>query len=152
MCTVKGGKKWEQYLRGRVGNVSPHSPPQTPDLGGIWEGRRAAATLDALWSGWSEGRKERVGEKRPARAQDIGLVAPARLARQHCRVSACGATGRFMSSPTRRSAGSGRQHGHPVAPHALARQRLSVATGKLERPNGLLPANKNQYKLKLKYY
>jgi hypothetical protein len=96
----------------------PLFPLKTPDLGGSG-GRRPTATLDALWSGWSEGRKGRVGEKGLARAQDIGLVAPARLARQ----SACGATGRATSSPTRRSAGSGRQRGHPVAPHALARQR-----------------------------
>ena len=60
----------------------PLSTSKTPDLGGgIWGGGRRRP-LDALWSGWSEGRKGRVGEKRPARAQDIGLVAPARLARQ----------------------------------------------------------------------
>ena len=134
---------------GKGGERSPHPPKRRiwGDLGGGGGRRRP---LDALWSGWSEGRKERVGEKRPARAQDIGLVAPARLARQHCRASACGATGRSTSSPTRRSAGSGRQRGHPVAPHALARQRLSVVPGQVARPNGLLPANKTQYGLKLK--
>ena len=68
-------------------NVSPHFfPLKTLDLGGS-----RGATLDALWSGWSEGRKGRVGEKGPA-AQDIGFVAPARMARQACRASACGAT------------------------------------------------------------
>jgi len=41
---------------------------------------------------------------------------------------------------------------HTVAPHALARQRLSVAPCGLARPNGLCPANKNQYGLNLKYY
>ena len=98
-----------------------------------------------------EGKKGRVGEKGPA-AQDIGLVAPARMARQACRASACGATGRATSSPSRRSIGSGRQRGHTVAPHALARQRLSVAPELVARPNGLRPANKNQYRLNLKYY
>ena len=121
----------------------------------FWRGsggwRRPAATLDALWSGWSEGRKGRVGEEGPT-AQDIGLVAPAHMARQSCRANACDAIGRATSSPTRRSAGSGRQRGHPVAPHALARQRLSVAPCGLARPTGLRPANKNQYWLNLKYY
>ena len=150
---VKGGKKLEQYLRGRVGNVSPHfSPSKTPDLGGFWGAAAGGVALYALCSGRTEGRKERVGEKRPARAQDICLVAPARLARQRCRASACGATGRSTSAPTRRSVGSGHQRVHPVTPHALTRQRLSVAPGKVARPNGLLPANKNQYELKLKYY
>jgi len=64
------------------GERFPQLPPQRPDLEGSggWGGRRRP--LDALWSGWSEGRKGRMGEKRPARAQDIGLVAPARLAQQ----------------------------------------------------------------------
>ena len=39
-----------------------------------------------------------------------------------------------------------------VEPHALARQRLSVAPCGLAQPNGLRPANKNQYGLNLKYY
>ena len=72
--------------------------------------------------GEEEGKKGRVGEKGSAQAQDIGLVAPARMTRQDCRASACGATERSTSSLTQRSAGSGRQRGHPVAPHALARQ------------------------------
>ena len=135
---------------GKGGERFPPLPPNA-GFGGIWGGgwRRP---LDALWSGWSEGRKGRMGEKRPARAQDIGLVAPARMARQACRASACGATGRATSSPSRRSAGSGCQRGHTVAPHALARQRLSVAPCGLARPNGLCLANKNQYGLNLKYY
>ena len=66
---------------------------------------------------WVE--RGRVGEKGPA-SQYIGPVAPARMARQACRASACGATGRTTSSPTRRCAGSGRQRGHTIAPHALA--------------------------------
>jgi len=44
-----------------------------------------------------------VGEKGPA-AQDIGFVAPARMARQACRASACGTTERATSSPARRGA------------------------------------------------
>ena len=120
-------------------------------LGGSGGWRRLPATLDALWSGWSDGRKGRVGERGPG-ALDIGLVAPARMARQACRASAFGATGRATSSSSRRSAGSGRQRGHTAAPHALARQRLSVAPCGLARPNGLRPANKNQYGLNLKYY
>ena len=64
-----------QYLRGRVGNVSPNfSPPK----GRIWrdQGGGVAGSDDLLllWSGRSEGKKGRVGEKRPA---------PARMARQH---------------------------------------------------------------------
>ena len=123
-------------------------PPQNARFRGSG-GRR---TPGGALVGEEEGKKGRVGEKGPARDQHIGLVAPARMARPDCRTSACGATGRATSSPTRRSAGSGRQRGHPVAPHALAPQRLSVAPGQVARPNGLLPANKNQYELKLKYY
>ena len=138
---------------GKGGERFPQLPPPKGriwgDLGG---GAAGGDELLLLWSGRSEGKKGRVGEKRPARAQDIGLVAPSRMARHTCRASACGATGRATSSPSRRCAGSGRQRGHPVAPHALARQRLSVAPGHVARPNGLLPANKNQYELKLKYY
>ena len=150
---VKGAKN-ESNTFGEGWVTFPPTPPQNAgfrgDLGGA-----AAAGGDALGGplvGWSERKKGRVGEKGLPQAQDIGLVAPARMARQACRASACGATERATSSPTRRSAGSGRQRGHPVAPHALARQRLSVAPGQVARPNGLLPANKNQYGLKLKYY
>ena len=151
MCMVKAGKNGSNTF-GEGWGTFPPTPPNA-GFGGIWGGgggRRRP--LDALWSGWSEGRKGRVGEKRPARAQDIGLVAPARMARQACRASACGAIVRATSSPTRRCAGSGRQRGHTVAPHALAQQRLSVAPCGLARPNGLRPANKNQYGLNLKYY
>ena len=127
-------------------------PTQKAGFGGILGGggrwRRPGYS-----SGRGGGGKEREGGgEGAARAQDIGLVAPARMARQACRASACGATGLSTSSPPRRSAGSARQRGHPVAPHALARQRLSVEPGQVARPNGLLPANKNQYMLKLKYY
>ena len=82
---------------------------------------------------WVERGKEREGGGEGPAAQDIGLVAPARMARQACRASACGATGRATSSPSRHSAGSGRPRGHTVAPHALARQRLSVAPCGLAR-------------------
>ena len=147
-------KRWD--IRGNTfgkgwGTIPRTFSPQKSDFGGDLGGwRRPAATLDALWSGRSEGKKGRVGEKGPA-AQDIGLVTPVRMARQACRASACGAIGRATSSPSRRSAGSGRQRGHTVAPHAMARQRLSVAPCGLARPNGLRPANKNQYGLNLKY-
>ena len=153
MCTVKGGKNGSNTFGEGWGTFPPTFPPPKGwiwrDLGG---GAAGGDDLLLLWSGRSEGKKGRVGEKKPAWAQDIGLVGPARMARQVCRASACGAIGRATSSPTQRSAGSGRQRGHPVAPHALARQRLSVAPGQMARPNGLLPANKNQYGLKLKYY
>ena len=94
---------------GKGGERFPPLPPNA-GFGGIWGGGRRRP-LDALWSGWSEGRKGRMGEKRPAQAQDIGLVAPARLARQgghviadaaqrwlgppawpHCRATCNGAT------------------------------------------------------------
>ena len=125
-------------------------PPSKSWIWGDPGGRRR--TPGGAVVGEEEGKKGRVEEKGPVRAQDIGLVAPARTARQDCRASACGATRTVTSSPSWHSAGSGRQCGHPVAPHALARQRLSVAPMKVARPNGLLPANKNQYGLKLKYY
>ena len=92
MGAIPSGKGGERF--------PPLFPLQNAGFGGGSGGAAGGVALDALCSGRSEGRKERVGEKRPARAQDIGLVAP----------------------------------------HALA------------RPNMLLPANKNQYRLKLKYY
>ena len=119
---------------------------------GSGEAAAGGVALAAALVGEEERKKRRVGEKELPRAQDIGIVAPARMARQPCRASACGATGLSTSSPPWCSAGSARQRGHPVAPHALARQRLSVELGQVARPNGLLPANKNQYGLKLKYY
>ena len=126
MCTDKGGKNGSNIF-GEGWGTFPPTPPQ----GRIWGdlgGRRPAAALDELWAGRREGKKGRVGGRRPARAQDIGLVAPARMARQ--------------GGPRhrRRGTGSGRQRGHTVAPHALA------------RPNGLRAANKNQYGLNLKNY
>ena len=134
MCKVKGGKNGSNTFGEGWGMFPPTSPPPKGriwgDLGG---GAAGGDELLLLWSGRSEGKKGRVREKRPARAQDIGLVAPARMARQACRATACGATGRATSSPTQRSAGSGRQRGHTVAPHALARQRLSVTPGQVKR-------------------
>ena len=138
MCTVKGGKNGSNTFGEGWGMFPPNSnQPKgriSRDLGG---GAAGGDDLLLLWSGRSEGKKGRVGERRTARAQNIGLVAPARMARQGCRASACGATGSATSAPPWRSAGSGRQRGHPVAPHAMARQRLAVAPGQVARPNGL---------------
>ena len=80
MCMVKGGKN-ESNTFGEGWGMFPPTPPKRR----IWGGRGGAAGGDALeevWSGRSGGKKGRVGEKRPARTQDIGLVAPARMARQ----------------------------------------------------------------------
>ena len=152
MCLVKEGKN-ESNTFGEGRGTFPHTPPQTPDLGGIGGGEgRGGDALGEPLVGSSEGKKERMGEERPAQAQDIGLVAPSRMARQAYSASACGATGRVTLSPTRRSAGTGRQCGHIVVPHAMARQRLSVAPEPMVRPNGLHPTIKNQYGLNLKYY
>ena len=67
----KGGERFPQL-----------PPPKRPDLEGSGGGAAVGDELLLLWAGRSEGKKGRVGEKRPARAQDIGLVAPARMARQ----------------------------------------------------------------------
>ena len=91
--------------------------------------------------GEEEGKKGRVGEKGSARTQNIGLVAPARMVRQ-------GLSRQCMWRD--REGHTGPALALPVVPHALARQRLSVAPGQVARPNGLLPANKIQYGLKLK--
>ena len=91
--------------------------PKKSDFGGDLGGGGRRRPLDDLWAGKSEAKKGRVGERRPARAQDIGLAAPARMARQACRASACGATGRATSSPAWAS----------VALVVLARQAHSVA-------------------------
>ena len=84
MCTVKGGKHGSNTFGEGWGTFPPtFLPPKGwiwGDRGGGCGGRRRP--LDELWSGRSEGKKGRVGERRPARAQDIGLVAPARMARQ----------------------------------------------------------------------
>ena len=86
---------------GKGGERFPQLPPPKGriwrDLGG---GAAGGDDLLLLWSGRSGGKKGRVGEKRPARAQDIGLVAPARMARQACRASARGTTGRAASVAT----------------------------------------------------
>ena len=89
-------------------------PPQNAGFGGDLGGAAAGGDPGHALVGVDRGKERECGEKRPARAQDIGLVAPARMVRQVCRASACGATGRATSSPTRRSAGEGRQRGHPV--------------------------------------
>ena len=135
---------------GTISSTSPHAKRRI--LGGFGWAAAGGGALEGVQLGHKEGKKGRVGEKRLARAQDIGLVAPARMARYACRASACGATGRATSSPSRGCAGSGRQRGHTIAPHAMARQRLSVAPCGLARPNGLRPANKNQYRLNIKYF
>ena len=48
--------------------------------GGLGGAAAGGVALAAVLVG-KEGKKERVGEKEPARAQDIGLVTPARMAR-----------------------------------------------------------------------
>ena len=65
------------------------SPQKNPNLGGSWGRRRRLA---AVLVGEEEGKKGRVGEKGPVRAQNIALVAPARMARQGCRATCTGAT------------------------------------------------------------
>ena len=140
MGAIPSGKGGERF--------PPLSPPlKTPDLGDLG-GRR---TPGGALVGEEEGKKGRVGEKGLAQARDIGLVAPARTARQACRASACGATGSATSVPPWRSAASAGQRVNPVAPHAVARQRLTIAPEQVARPNGLRRVNKNQYELKLKY-
>jgi len=83
MCTVKGGKNWSNTFGEAWGTFPPTFPHPK---GRIWRdlGGGAAGGDDVLflWSGRSEGKKGRVGEKRPARALYIGLVAPSRVARQ----------------------------------------------------------------------
>jgi len=135
---VKGGKN-ESNTFGEGWGMFPPTPsplPQNAGFGGYLGGGGRRRRLGAALVGMSEVKKRRVGEKRPARAQDIGLVAPALMARQACRASACGAIGTATSSPTRRTAGSGCQRGNTVAPVHVARQRLSVAPCGMVRPNG----------------
>ena len=99
---VKGGENRGNTF-GKGWGTFP--PTFLPPKGRIWGdgggcgGRRRP--LDELWSGRSEGKKGRVGERRTAWAQNIGLVAPARMARQVCRASTCGATARATSSLAR---------------------------------------------------
>ena len=82
MCTVKGGKNGSNTFGEAWGTFPPTFPHPK---GRIWKDLRGGAAgaddLLFLWSGRGEGNKGRVGERRPARAQDIGLVAPARMAR-----------------------------------------------------------------------
>ena len=66
----KGGERFPQLFS-----------PQKAGFGGMGGCGGRRRPLDELWSGRSEGKKGRVGEKRPARALDIGLVAPARMTR-----------------------------------------------------------------------
>ena len=67
---------------GKGGERFPQLPPPKAGFGGIWGGGGRRRPLEELWSGRTEGKKGRVGERRPARAQDIGLVAPVHAARQ----------------------------------------------------------------------
>ena len=95
---------------GKGGERFPQLPPKA-GFGGILG--EAAAGGDPWTSSGQGGVREgkEGGGRRPARAQDIGLVAPARMARQLRRV--------------------GDDVALPVAPHALARQ--FVAPGGLAR-------------------
>ena len=86
---------------GKGGERFPHPKGRIwRDLGG---GAAGGDHLLLFWSGRSEGKKGRVGEKRPARSLDNGLVAPARMARQggphHHRPSICHASGVGATSP-----------------------------------------------------
>ena len=76
---VKGGKNESNTFGEGWGTFPPTPPPKTPDLGGIWGGGGDA--LEEGCSGRSEGKKGRVGEKGPARAQNK-IVAPVHVARQ----------------------------------------------------------------------
>ena len=81
---VKGGKN-ESNTLGKGWGMFPLTPsplPQNAGFGGYLGGGGRRRRLGAALVGMSEVKKRRVGEKRPARAQDIGLVAPARMARQ----------------------------------------------------------------------
>ena len=93
MCKVKGGKNGSNTFGEGWGMFPPTSPPPKGriwgDLGG---GAAGGDELLLLWSGRSEGKKGRVGEKRPARARILALsrqpawrdrlVAPVHVARQ----------------------------------------------------------------------
>ena len=68
----KGGERFPPTSNQPKGRISR-------ELGG---GAAGGDDLLLLLSGRSEGKKGRVGEKRLARAQDIGLVAPVHVARQ----------------------------------------------------------------------
>ena len=85
------------------------------------------------------------GRKGACAGPGNALVAPARLARQtSCRASACGATEAPRHCPVSAAVAqrcTERQRGSPIAPHAMARQRLLVAPVELARPNGLRGAN-----------
>jgi len=84
----KGGERFPQL-----------SPTQKAGFGGIWGvGRPAATTCCCSGRGGVRERKGGWG-RRGRRAQDIGLVAPGRLARHCCRASACGTTVRATTSP-----------------------------------------------------
>ena len=138
MHTVKGRENESNIFGEGWRAFSPTFPPSKRRMGGIW---RAAA--DPWRSrGRGGGGKEREGG---------GEGACAGSGHWPCCASACGATGTATSSPPWRSAGSDRQRGHPVAPHALARQWLTIAPVQVARPNGLRLVNKKQYGLNLKY-
>ena len=65
MGAIPSGKGGERF--------PPLFPSKTPNLGGDLGGAAGGVALDALCSGRTEGRKERVGEKRPAWAQTLAL-------------------------------------------------------------------------------
>ena len=91
MCIVKRGKNGSNTF-GEGWGTFPPTPPQRPDLGDLGGGAAGGDDLLLLWSGRSEGKKGRVGEKRPARARILALsrqparrdrlVAPVHVARQ----------------------------------------------------------------------
>ena len=69
MRAILFGKGGERFL--------PLPPPKRR----IWGGDLWGDALGEPLVGSSEGKKGRMGEERPERAQDIGLVAPSRMAR-----------------------------------------------------------------------
>ena len=91
MCTVKEGKN-ESNTFGEGWGTFPPTPPQKARFRGIWGGAAGGDDLLLLWSRRSDEKKERVREKRPARARILALsrqpawrdrlVAPVHVARQ----------------------------------------------------------------------
>ena len=122
------------------------SPPKSPDFGGICPAAAEATRLGAALVGSEEEEWEGGGGRGPARAQVLALsrqpawrnkpiVAPVHVARQRCHIIAPVSA---VVAPRCLEC----LRGSPVAPHALARQRLLVTPGALARPNGLRGANK----------
>ena len=119
-----------------------------PKIAGFWGDLPGGGGGDApgCRSGWERGgRVGGWGRKGACAGPGNALVALARLAQQaSCRAKACGATEVPHHCPISVAVAQcciERQHGSPVTPHALARQRLLVAPGALARPNGLRGAN-----------